>query len=91
MKTREENDRQALLSGNCSRINNTSILNEVGLPEFAPILIIVPPSVADNWAVSTYDRLPLTSPLFCVVSIFSSIFALLYHDRVNLQLGAISM
>lgn len=52
VKTREENDRQALLSGMCSRIKNTSILDEVGLPDFAPILVIVPPSVAQNWEVS---------------------------------------
>jgi len=50
VKSREENDRQALLSGMCSRINNKTILDEVGLPEFAPILIIVPSSVAENWA-----------------------------------------
>ena len=52
VKSREENDRQALLSGMCSRIKNTSILDEVGLPDFAPILVIVPPSVAQNWEVS---------------------------------------
>ena len=52
VKTREKNDRQALLSGMCSNIHSNSILEEVGLPKFAPILIIVPPSVAENWAVS---------------------------------------
>jgi len=50
VKSREENDRQALLSGMCSRINNNSILDDLGLPDFAPILIIVPSSVAENWA-----------------------------------------
>ncbi|KAL7451003.1 hypothetical protein ACHAWC_002844, partial [Mediolabrus comicus] len=45
----KENIQTHLLSGMCSRIKNTSILDEVGLPDFAPILVIVPPSVAQNW------------------------------------------
>ena len=53
MKTREENDRQALLMGMCSRVKNSPISEEVGLPGFAPILVIAPPSVTKNWEVST--------------------------------------
>ena len=72
MKTREENDRQALLSGMCSRINNNSILDEVGLPDFAPILVIVPPSVAENWAVSTnYYVNQILSVVFIILIIFA--------------------
>jgi len=75
VKTREENDRQALLSGMCSRINNNSILDEVGLPEFAPILVIVPPSVAENWAVSTNFR---ANKMRSYVPIILIIFACYY-------------
>lgn len=89
MKTREENDRQALLSGMCSRIKNTSILDEVGLPEFAPILVIVPPSVAQNWEVSSFyhlDRFILCLLLFVLINNTApSDF-----DRVSLLPGVIS-
>jgi len=88
VKSREENDRQALLSGMCSRINNNAIMDEVGLPKFAPILIIVPPSVAENWAVSTNITVCTFFYLVSIVLInHSSAF---YHNSLILQHGGTS-
>ena len=90
MKSREENDRQALLSGMCSRIKNTSILDEVGLPDFAPILVIVPPSVAQNWEVSRNYHIGQIILLGLLLFVLINYAASFNFDRVSLLPGGTS-